>query len=997
MDALRSACWMRPKRNTQAWPLLFFLLCAPSLRAQALPPNLPWRTLDTEHLRVTFPPELESLGRRAAERGEAAWLRLAATVVRAPRGRIDIVLTDHVDFTNGFARTHPSNRIVVYAKPPVDDRELSWFDDWIDLVVSHELAHVFHLDAAGGVGRAIRTVFGRVDMTWPAFPAHNTPLWSVEGLAVGVESDFTGYGRIHGTWHEMVLRTASLADRFDPFERVSSVSPIWPGGQRVYIYGSLFLEYLEKRYGAGTTARMVEKTTSAVLPPFLVFGDIGRRTIGKSFGSAFREWRDTLRAQHEAQADSLRATGLTVGERITHQGRIALFPRISPDGNRIAYAAVDGREDGATRVLARSDGRRLHAWRRNSTGALAWLPDGSGVVLSQLEFDGPYRARQDLWVVGERGERRITRHARLQDPDVATTGRIVAIENMDGTNRPVLVDMEGNTRALVDAGAGVHWALPRWAPDGARIALARWTAGQYAIVVLDTLGRTISELPDEGVATAPTWSPDGRHIVYSSDRTGIANLYAADLAQQPVRVRQITQVLTGAFMPELSPDGAELVYAAYAADGFHIERMRFDSTTWREPGPVRVPLHADGDPTRNGAAAGSATQIVTEARAWSPLPTVRPYYWEPVLERRANAGDFWGFRTGGEDVIGRHRWGARITLDPGSGRWGGSVGWLNARLGVPILQLEAARTWDDLGFARLPDSTFTSVLEREDALAAFVNFPVRRWRNSATFSLGGVWERVSRGLLTAPDSVRLRDPRDDLFSVIGRVGFANYRTHELSISREDGVSLAVSGRVTRERDPEPDFARDYEEVSASASAYRALPLGGFARPVIALRASGLRRFSEGAAPTSIGGASGNVYDLLGLFELGDGGLLLPVRGFERGVRAGTRAWTASTELRVPVAIPGRRLPLTPFYFDRISLSLFGDAGDASCSAAEAERYLSCESANMAGDPLLSAGAELVTELGIGSWFYTRVRVGLALPVSGPGNSPMAYLQFGSAF
>jgi hypothetical protein len=252
-------------------------------------------------------------------------------------------------------------------------------------------------------------------------------------------------------------------------------------------------------------------------------------------------------------------------------------------------------------------------------------------------------------------------------------------------------------------------------------------------------------------------------------------------------------------------------------------------------------------------------------------------------------------------------------------------------------------------------------------------------------------------LLTAPPSVQLRDPRDDLVSGVARVGYANYRSHELSISREDGVSIVMSGRVTRELDAVPDFPRDYEELSASTSVYRALPLGGFARPVVAVRASGLRRFSEGATPTSIGGASGNVYDLLGLLELGDGALFLPVRGFDRGVRAGTRAWTASGELRVPVAIPGRRLPLTPFYFDRISLSLFGDAGDASCSVSEAERFLSCERANEAGDPLLSAGAELVTELGIGSWFYTRVRLGLAQPVSGPGSSPLVYLQFGSAF
>jgi hypothetical protein len=91
------------------------------------------------------------------------------------------------------------------------------------------------------------------------------------------------------------------------------------------------------------------------------------------------------------------------------------------------------------------------------------------------------------------------------------------------------------------------------------------------------------------------------------------------------------------------------------------------------------------------------------------------------------------------------------------------------------------------------------------------------------------------------------------------------------------------------------------------------------------------------------------------------------------------------------------LPLTPFYFDRLSVSLFGDAGDAECSRAQADQFLACSRANVAGMALLSGGAELVTDLGIGSWFYTRVRIGLAQPIRGPGDSPVAYLRFGSAF
>jgi hypothetical protein len=55
---------------------------------------------------------------RAAQRGARA-CRAAVLVADAPRGTIDIVVSDNVDFSNGYATPFPSNRIVVYAKPPV--------------------------------------------------------------------------------------------------------------------------------------------------------------------------------------------------------------------------------------------------------------------------------------------------------------------------------------------------------------------------------------------------------------------------------------------------------------------------------------------------------------------------------------------------------------------------------------------------------------------------------------------------------------------------------------------------------------------------------------------------------------------------------------------------------------------------------------------------------------------------------------------------------------
>ena len=127
-------------------------------------------TLDTEHFRVTYPADLLPLAQRTAARAEAAWDALSLQFVQPPEGKVDLVLTDHADISNGFTRALPSNRIVVYAPPPVDGFGLPHMDEWLELVVTHELAHVFHQDRVRNLGGLLRKVMGRVPLEWPFFP-----------------------------------------------------------------------------------------------------------------------------------------------------------------------------------------------------------------------------------------------------------------------------------------------------------------------------------------------------------------------------------------------------------------------------------------------------------------------------------------------------------------------------------------------------------------------------------------------------------------------------------------------------------------------------------------------------------------------------------------------------------------------------------------------------------------------------------------------------------
>jgi Tol biopolymer transport system component len=968
-------------------------LAAPA-RAQ-LPPDLDYRTVESAHFRVTFAPGLETLARRAVTAAEGAREFLARTVSVPPSGRIDIVLVDNVDFSNGYSTPFPSNRVVIYARPPAEDDALGFSPDWLDFVVSHELTHAFQFERAGKVGRALRRLFGRVPLWYPLFPMLGTPEWSSEGLAVVVESGFTGMGRARGSNHEMIVRTAVLEDGFDRMDRLNENSPIWPGDQRWYIYGSLFLRWLEERQGPDVFRRLLNNTAGSILPPFLFFDHIASHTFGMSWDDAFADWRADLDRRYRSLADSLSAAGLTSTERIVTQGRWAIHPRVSPDGTRLAWAAEDGRDVTRTRVLDLATLRVVAEHRRNGLGALSWTPEGT-LIVSQFEFAGPYTVLHDLYRVGP-GGRRLTRRARLEDPDASRgADRILAVEQRDGANRLVQVDAgTGVIRPLTDARPGTLWALPRWSPDGARIAVSRWSeGGDYDVVILDATGRIVSELMrDAAMDMMPAWSPDGRHVVFSSDRSGIPNLYAADLTDpaRPV-LRQVTNVLTGAQFPEISPDGRWIYFSAYHADGYAIERIAFDPATWRAPSPLRLDVALPAPEARARSAAGGNA----EARPYSPWRSLLPTAWLPYAIDLGRAGTFAGVAVSGTDLVGRHAVSAWAALDVhGSGRWEGFGRWTWAGLGNPVFSIEAGRRWDDLGDVLLPDTTLSAAIERDDVVGAYVSLVRRRFRSSASITAGIEREVLHRSLLDT-DRFRLSDPRDALTNLVARASFANTRSPLYSISSEDGIVLAGTGRWTGEGDGNPDNPRGRAEYRLHAAAYRSLPFPGFAHHVLALRGNAFIGTGDGTGIESIGGVSGGGADLAG-FGLGIESRLLPLRGFDPGVLRGNRAWSVSAEYRLPLALVGRRPSLSPVFIDRVSAGAFLDTGDAWCAGRPAEIYNACAVADEVTGPLLGAGAELVFDLGFAGITSARLRLGFASPVRGPAGGAGVYVQLGSSY
>ncbi len=986
-------------------------------RAGAQAPDEAWRTIRTEHFRVTFPERLESLGRRAADRSERAWAELAEFFIEPPDDVIDVLVTDHTDATNGFAQVTPSNRITVFARPPTDALSLGHVDEWMELVITHELAHIVHLDhVTNPIGVAARAIFGRVQSEWPFFPELSTPRWITEGLATWYESHLTDAGRVRGTFEEMEIRTAILEGRFEGIGQASGDSPLWPGGNRPYAYGSLFFDFLVRRHGEDRVAAFADAVAGQWVPYRI--DAAGRDAFGVSLSDEWGAWEAQLEEELSDLDSRLALLGpVSEPERLTFDARWGQHPLASPDGRWLAYTRSDGRSDIQLRLRDTSTGTVRTLGRTNGLATFAWTPDGR-LLVSQLEFQDPYRTFGDLYYYDPAGgQERLTHGARLSQPSVAPDGsHAIAVRQGDGTNALVLVDLvSGELSELVAPDPDVHWAFPRYSPDGRWLVATRWEPdANHDVVLMSAVTGEIAQriTSDRALDMAPSWSPDGRWIIWASDRTGILNVLGAGFdpatgaTGEPVL---LTNVRTGAAYPSVDPSGTWLYFSGYHVDGWEIERIPFAPESGRQA-PEAV---ARFDPSAVPPVRGESS---AEMEDYSPGPTLAPKYWEfsygdPIvaperlssdafLRERELMGYAVGLQTSGSDLVGRHSWSASALARVTGGELEGGLSYSFLGLGNPILSVSATQGYSDGGQQLTENLDTLLVLDRARAVDGAMTFRVPRWRRNLALTLSGgmTWERLDllEVDLDPSDRYRLPLPARRLTNMSASVNLNTSRSHSFQMGTTRGINLFVQGRLRNELSLPDSLVgvsgadRSMQDVLGRLRG--AIPLwgGGYATHVLAIQATGGVATGPGSdnLPYRVGGASGRPEPVTGLEVFGGRFEFFPVRGYDPQSRFGKYAWTASAEYRIPLWLINKGLGAWPLHLDRAIGSVFFDIGNA-----WGPDVLPSGFQNPFQIALMSVGAELTTEI-LGFFdIQTRIRGGVAVPLV-EGDGVRAYVRVG---
>ncbi len=974
--------------------LLFVALT--NLDAQ-VDPRGAMRTLATPHLRVHVRAGQENLGRRAAAIAERAYAQLARELA-PPAGLIDLLIADNVDYSNGFAQVFPTNRVVIYAVPPIGSTELRFHDDWLQLVITHELAHIFHIDRARGLWRVGRWVFGRNPLF---FPNALTPSWVKEGLAVHYETALTGSGRLASTESRTVARSAARENRLPPIRRWSLATTQFPQGQTPYAYGALLMDRATHIGGDSGMRRYVE--TSASYPiPFLL-----NRASRVGFGVSFARQFDTMRDSLRALAVSLDTTGDALWRAITHDGWYAESPRWRTSDS-VMWTASNGRDvTGLFVADVRTPGVVQRVARRNSLDVNAPTGD-AGTVFAQIEYRNPYEVRSDLYRGTGSQARRITTDARLVQPDVRRDGGIVAIQLAAAASRLVRVDSAGRVSIV----RGEHtWADPRWSPDGTRLVAVQFLpTGEERIVVMDSLGAVQQIVSGARAAFAsPSFTPDGRRLVWSSDRSGRMQLETAPVAsasapvdsmrwrEERADVRVASRVTTGVYQPSVSPDGRMVAALHYRMSGFVVSVTTLDTT-----GVVaRNTWYPSANPER--VAADTVTPFTGASTRYKAARQLLPRYWLPSIGTGRLGQSTYGLSTSGSDILARHDWVASALIDPERGELDAAAAWRYRGIGVPVLDVSWSQEWD--ATFRATDTAGTTlgfIARRRRFNTLSSTWSVPRIRSALSGSFGVQYElrdftsEVDALLGPANGLLRRGTRYPTLFS---SASLSTAARGGRAISVEQGVVMSVSSNY-RWREDAPSTTGAWRH-SSTMRGYVPLNLPGFSRHVLVTRVSAATVGDNSPTELSVGGVSGVSAELLPGLVVGDPGRTFPVRGVAPGVQRGARALGGSVEYRTPLVLlrdaPG---PLTLFA-DKLALTLFSDAARAWCPAALARRRTGlCERPGVRDGWIASAGAELVLDLAVQYDALYRLRIGAAAPYAAPkgvSRRGALYVTLGSSF
>jgi hypothetical protein len=755
------------------------------------------------------------------------------------------------------------------------------------------------------------------------------------------------------------MRADVLENTVATLDVFSNVPRRWPQGNIWYLYGSFFMQWIAETYGEQAIRAMIDDYAYQIVP-YAINRSI-RRATGRTYEQLYVAWVDSMQRNFGEQARGIRERGLREGMRVTHGGNTVEHPRWIPasawpeHAGDLLYFVDDGHtragewalplvRDETGHVLGAREKDRELMIRINGPGAASFMPDGA-VAFSSSDVHDNLFFFDDLFELpphetsstglDDRRER-WSDGWRALDPSVSPDGRrVVFTTNHRGTTYLMMADLVpsphrpgfhalANPRRLVNPAPFDQAFTPRWSPDNRHVAYSAWQRGGYRDVrIVDTQDLSLMNVTsDRAIDGDPVYSADGRWLYFHSDRTGVSNIYAYEVATGDLK--QVTNVINGAYQPEPSPDGKSLAYVGYTHDGYDLFVMPLDSSQWLDPLPY--------DESRPAPPAEPAPASVTP-KAYNPLITLQPRNYS-VQITPGNFGEASIVTASGSDIAGIHSITIQETTEWQHPVVEGSITYSYGRLPVDM-SASVFRQISPATNYQLGSNTVPWIQETVGATTA-LGYSMPRAFDSQSFNMSYSFARVGGQLpLPAADLSPYNTPNIPARSTLGTLhlgwSYSNSEGYLWSVGPENGFSAGATLDLS-----DPALASDSTGYAATFGLAAYFKMPWFRHHVLALHAAGGSAGDNrgGRGPFYVGGFIDLPIVNVVRNSLIQGGVEL--RGYPVVAEAGNYYGLFNAEYRFPILNVDRGPSTLPIFLNRITGALFVDYGSAFSDPSTAE-------------------------------------------------------------
>ena len=213
---------------------------------------------------------------------------------------------------------------------------------------------------------------------------------------------------------------------------------------------------------------------------------------------------------------------------VTAGDSLVMTPRISPNGDRLAFVSFAGGSP-SIRIVDLASGDQRPLVQGNLTSfAPRYSPDGTLIVFSMVNA-----GNSDIYVVNATGgtPRRLTTSPGIDtDPSFSPDGsRILFESDRSGSQQLYVMDSNGANQRRISFG-GAWYAAPEWSPDGEKIAFTRRASDGLRVGVMNADGSKPQVLTSGPRDEGPNWAASSRELIFQRvDGAGRSGIYRVPL------------------------------------------------------------------------------------------------------------------------------------------------------------------------------------------------------------------------------------------------------------------------------------------------------------------------------------------------------------------------------------------------------------------------------------------------------------------------------------